>query len=70
MKVIVITGASDGIGAEMARQLASMYGAETALVLAARNVDMLEQVAQQCRQKMRDALWCKLTSVLNLNVDD
>ncbi|TXI93487.1 MAG: SDR family oxidoreductase [Burkholderiaceae bacterium] len=51
MKVIVITGASDGIGAEMARQLASMYGPETALVLAARNAEMLEQVAQQCRQK-------------------
>ena len=38
-KVFIITGASDGIGAEMARQLASRYGAGIGgigLVLAAR----------------------------------
>ena len=39
MKTIVITGASDGIGAEMARQLAQRHGAQLALVLAARNED-------------------------------
>ncbi|HEY8049615.1 MAG TPA: SDR family oxidoreductase [Ramlibacter sp.] len=49
MKVIVITGASDGIGAEMARQLARAHGAQAALVLAARNQQKLEAVAQQCR---------------------
>ena len=49
MKVFVITGASDGIGAEMARQLAGAHGAQAALVLAARNRDKLEAVAAQCR---------------------
>jgi short-subunit dehydrogenase len=48
VKVIVITGASDGIGAEMARQLASRGGAGVALVLAARNRDALESVAGAC----------------------
>jgi len=50
MKVFVITGASDGIGAEMARQLAHAHGSEAALVLAARNQQKLEAVAQQCRK--------------------
>jgi short-subunit dehydrogenase len=45
-RVIVITGASDGIGAEMARQWATRG---VALVLAARQVDKLEAVAAQCR---------------------
>lgn len=49
MKVVVLTGASDGIGAEMARQLASRHRAEVALVLAARKLDQLEEVAGQCR---------------------
>ena len=48
MKTIVITGASDGIGAEMARQLAQKQGAGVALVLAARNEALLTQVAVQC----------------------
>ncbi|MQA23321.1 SDR family oxidoreductase [Rugamonas rivuli] len=48
MKVIVITGSSDGIGAEIARQLAHSHGAGVALVLAARNAALLEQVAAQC----------------------
>ncbi len=47
-QVIVITGASDGIGAEMARQLAARDGARLALVLAARGEDKLAQVAAQC----------------------
>ena len=50
MNVIVITGASEGIGAEMARQWAQRRGAQQALVLAARNVDKLNEVATQCRQ--------------------
>jgi short-subunit dehydrogenase len=49
MKVFVITGASDGIGAEMARQIARSLAGEAALVLAARNQQKLEAVAQQCR---------------------
>jgi short-subunit dehydrogenase len=48
MHTIIITGASDGIGAEIARQLARRHGAGVALVLAARNAAMLEQVAAQC----------------------
>ena len=48
MKTIVVTGASDGIGAEMARQLASTHGTQVALVLAARNEVLLDQVAAQC----------------------
>ena len=49
MRVIVITGSSDGIGAEMARQLAARGGAGVALVLAARNGAMLDEVAGQCQ---------------------
>lgn len=48
MKIIVITGASDGIGAELARQLALRHGAALGLVLAARNTDRLDAVAGQC----------------------
>jgi short-subunit dehydrogenase len=47
-RVIVITGASDGIGAEMARQLAAAEGANLALVLAARNAAQLDVVATEC----------------------
>lgn len=49
MEVVVITGASDGIGAEMARLWAARDHANVALVLAARSVDKLEAVAAQCR---------------------
>jgi short-subunit dehydrogenase len=49
MHVAVITGASDGIGAELARQWAGREGDGLALVLAARSVDKLEAVAQACR---------------------
>jgi len=45
-KVVAITGASKGIGAELARQLAAK-GAK--LVLAARSEKELEQVAADCR---------------------
>ena len=48
MRVIILTGASDGIGAEVARQLARDQGKELALVLAARNEQMLRAVASQC----------------------
>ena len=45
--VVIITGASKGIGAELARQLAAK-GAK--LVLAARNTAELEAVAEDCRK--------------------
>ena len=45
-KVIAITGASEGIGAELARQLA---GKGVWLALAARNLEKLEAVAAECR---------------------
>jgi short-subunit dehydrogenase len=46
-KVVVITGASKGIGAELARQLAAK-GAK--LVLAARDLPELEKVTDQCQK--------------------
>lgn len=49
MSVAIITGASDGIGAEMARQLSRRDKDQLALVLAARGLDKLEQVAAECR---------------------
>ena len=48
-QVIVITGASDGIGAEMALQLAQTQGSSLALVLAARTPATLQAVATQCQ---------------------
>lgn len=45
-KVIAITGASEGIGAELARQFA---GKAVWLALAARNLEKLEKVADECR---------------------
>jgi short-subunit dehydrogenase len=51
MNVVIITGASDGIGAELARQMAQEEGSKLALVLAARGADKLEKVAEQCRQR-------------------
>lgn len=46
-KVIIITGASSGIGAELARQLAKQ---KAKLVLAARGVDRLKTVADKCEK--------------------
>ena len=58
-KVIVITGSSDGIGAEMARQLARTHGSSLALVLAARNQQALDAVAAECRAIGADCLVVK-----------
>lgn len=52
-KVIVITGASDGIGAQLARSLAQE---NVMLVLAARRVDALDQVALECKAKGAEVL--------------
>jgi short-subunit dehydrogenase len=52
-KVVIVTGASAGIGKSMALQLASQ-GAK--VVLAARRADRLEQVAVECRQHGGEAL--------------
>jgi short-subunit dehydrogenase len=52
-KVIVITGASAGIGAEMARQLARE---RARLVLAARGAEALRRVRDQCRQLEAEAI--------------
>lgn len=56
MQVILITGASDGIGAEMARQLAARHGSQAALVLAGRSQDKLDAVAAQCRERQAEVL--------------
>jgi short-subunit dehydrogenase len=49
VNVTVITGGSDGIGAEMARQLAARHREAMALVLAGRSQEKLDAVAAQCR---------------------
>ena len=59
MQVIIITGSSDGIGAEMARQLAKQHGTQIALVLAARNEGLLQQVAADCRSRGAQTLVLK-----------
>ncbi|MBV8031681.1 MAG: SDR family oxidoreductase [Betaproteobacteria bacterium] len=52
-KSILITGASDGIGAELARQLA---GPGIDLVLAARNTEKLQETEKQCEARGAKAL--------------
>eukprot|EP01030_Chromulinospumella_sphaerica_P030744 gene30744-31300_t len=44
--VTIITGASEGIGAELARQLAARHGSGMNLVLAARKREALDTVAE------------------------
>ena len=58
-RVIVITGASDGIGAELARQLSAD---KPTLVLAARRRDALNAVARQCEAAGAQTL-CVVTDV-------
>jgi short-subunit dehydrogenase len=52
-QVIIITGASEGIGAELARQLSAE---KPRLVLAARSAGRLEGVAADCRARGAQAL--------------
>ncbi len=49
MRIWLITGASDGIGAELARQVAARHGPQVGVVLAARQLEGLESVASHCR---------------------
>jgi short-subunit dehydrogenase len=62
-KAVVITGASDGIGAELARQLA---GEKARLVLAARGAEGLARVGQQCHERGAEAI----EVVTDVAVDD
>lgn len=52
-QVVIITGASSGIGRALAQQLA---GQGAKVVLAARRAGLLEQVAEACRQAGGEAL--------------
>ena len=54
-KVVVITGASSGIGAAMAREYATM-GAK--VVLGARQGDKLEQMCKEIEATGGKAAWC------------
>ncbi len=62
-KVVFITGASSGIGAELAMQFAAM---QAKLILTARNIVALEFIQQQCLQKTEH---CKIipANLLEIN---
>ena len=57
MIVTVITGASDGIGAELARQLATEHRAGAGLVLAARREEKLRSIADECTRLGAHVEW-------------
>lgn len=49
MNVVIVTGASEGIGLELVTQMARKERGKLTLVLAARRADRLEEVAQKLR---------------------
>jgi NAD(P)-dependent dehydrogenase (short-subunit alcohol dehydrogenase family) len=51
-KVVIITGASEGIGAELAVQLAKL---NARVVIAARTVEKLNETAKRCKEYLRNA---------------
>lgn len=55
-KVVVLTGASAGIGRELALQLAEQGGPGLRLALAARDAARLEEVAALCRERGAEVL--------------
>ncbi len=59
LQVVVITGASGGLGRESARQFAALG---SSVVLGGRRLDALEETAQQCREAGGQAL-CHVTDV-------
>lgn len=61
-KVVWITGASSGIGEELAYQLAAQ---QARLILSARRIDELERVQQKCRLSTPDVAILPLDLALN-----
>ena len=55
-QLLVITGASDGIGAEIARQLAAAHKGDAALVLAGRSRQKLDGVSAACSMFAAEAI--------------
>lgn len=58
-KVIWVTGASSGIGEELAYQLSKL---EVSLVLSARRVHELERVKRKCLDRYSGQQWWKIPS--------
>ena len=67
MTTILITGASQGIGAEIAKKFATLQG--VTLVLMARSVENLQMVAHECKQLGADAYYypCDVTNSAQIN---
>lgn len=65
-KVAIVTGSSQGLGRAIALAYAD-YGSD--LVLCARSVDLLEEVAQQIRKKGREALVVQTDVTRKTDVD-
>ncbi len=57
-KVVWITGASSGIGEELAKQIAALGNH---VVLSARRVSELERVAAGCTGALSTRRWCRST---------